>query len=232
VHGDLEKIGTMKTAIYQEGPVAFAFNANHAFMGYHSGVFSVCTGHDQANHAVYAFGWGVVAQADGAGSVEFVWASNSWGPNWGAEGHFKIHPRCITDVTIPGPIESTVVGHRVGTVDPSVPRDPDNELWPWPKPDECPFSNGCVTDLEGSGNYTANEMCITKALNGKAIRVVEFDMEYGYDILYVNGQAFSGQEGGGLDSATLNGLVVNENGIKFTSDFSLNKAGFKLCEDA
>merc|ERR1719203_377729 len=50
VHGDAEKVSIMKTAIYEEGPVAFAFFANHAFMGYSSGVFSVCTGHDQANH--------------------------------------------------------------------------------------------------------------------------------------------------------------------------------------
>merc|ERR1712038_463392 len=56
VHGDPAKMAAMRTAIYQEGPVPFAFNANHAFMSYHSGVFSVCTGHDRANHAVYEFG--------------------------------------------------------------------------------------------------------------------------------------------------------------------------------
>merc|ERR1719384_1666878 len=175
VHGDPEKIRMTKFAILQDGPVAFAFKANHEFMGYQSGVFSVCTGHDQANHAVYAFGWGVVASADGSGSVEYVEASNSWGENWGAGGHFRIHPRCITDVTIPGTMESTVVGHEVGTVDADVPRDPDNELWPWPKPDECPFVDGCVTDLEGAGNYTQNEECVSNALNGKTVSVAEFD---------------------------------------------------------
>merc|ERR1719491_393331 len=139
VHGDAVKINTMKTAIYEEGPVAFAFFANRAFMSYESGVFSVCTGHDRANHAVYAFGWGIAAQADGGDAVEYIEASNSWGSNWGADGHFRIHPRCVTDVTIPGTIESSVAGHNVGTVDASIPRDPDNELWPWAKPDECPF---------------------------------------------------------------------------------------------
>merc|ERR1712038_2031493 len=230
VHGDAAKVSTMRTAIYEEGPIAFAFFANHAFMGYSSGVSSVCTGHDQANHAVYAFGWGVAAQADGGDAVEYFEASNSWGPNWGAEGHFRIHPRCITDATIPGTIESTAVGHRVGTVDSNVPRDPDNEYWPWPKPDECPYSNGCVTDMEGASNYTANEMCISKALNGKTISVAEFDLEYGYDILYVNGRAFSGTKGSGLDLDHLNGMIVNDQGIRFQSDFSLSKAGFKLCE--
>lgn len=231
VHGDETKIGSMKTAIYSEGPVAFAFMANHAFMGYESGVFSVCTGHDQANHAVYAFGWGVAAQADGGPAVEYVEASNSWGTRWGADGHFRIHPRCITDVTIPGTIESTVVTHQPGEVDSSVPRDPDNEYWPWPKPNECPTdADGCVTDMEGAGNYTDNEMCVSKALNGKAIRVESFDTEYGYDVVTINGHGFSGNAGHGLDTARLNGLVVNSHGIKFASDFSMGKSGFKLCE--
>merc|ERR1712241_194254 len=157
VHGDPEKIRITKTAIFQEGPVAFAFYANHAFMGYQSGVFSVCTGHDQANHAVYAFGWGVAPQADGGEAVEYLEASNSWGVDWGAGGHFRIHPRCVTDVTIPGTIESSVVSHKVGTVDPDVPRDPENPSWPWPQPDECPYIDGCVTDMEGAQPYSDNE---------------------------------------------------------------------------
>merc|ERR1711957_314797 len=114
---------------------------------------------------------GIIASEDGQGSVEYMQASNSWGTNWGADGHFRIHPRCVTDVTIPGSIESTVVGHRVGTVDATVPRDPDNELWPWPMPNECPLVDGCVTDMEGAGNYTNNEKCVSKALNGKTLRV-------------------------------------------------------------
>merc|ERR1711963_1170664 len=107
-HGHPTKLQTMKTALYEEGPVAFCFQANRPFMGYRSGVFSVCTGHDRANHAVHAFGWGVAASAYGGRSVEYIEASNSWGTRWGNNGHFRIHPRCITDVTIPGKIEKTV----------------------------------------------------------------------------------------------------------------------------
>ena len=40
---------------------------------------------------------------------------------------------------------------------------------------------------------------MSKVLNGKAIRVEEFDMEYGYDILYANGKAFRGTKGQDLD---------------------------------
>merc|ERR1712045_384702 len=177
VHGDPEKIRLTKIAILQDGPVSFAFSANHQFMGYSSGVFSVCTGHDRANHAVYAFGWGLSPSADGGEAVEFVEASNSWGENWGANGHFRIHPRCITDVTIPGSIESTVVNHHIGTVDPDAPLDPDNPLWPWMPPDECPFVDGCVTDLEGAAYYSDNEKCVSDKLNGKTAKVVEFATE-------------------------------------------------------
>merc|ERR1712151_481971 len=224
VHGDATKIGAMKTAIYTEGPVAFAFFANGPFMGYHSGVFSVCTGHDQANHAVYAFGWGVVAHAAGGAAVEYVEASNSWGTGWGAGGHFRIHPRCITDVTIPGTIESSVVTHQPGTVDPDVPRDPDNERWPWAGPKHCPLDDdGCVTDMGGAGAYANGEKCSSKALNGKTIRSEEFSTENGYDVVTINGNRYSG------DAVHIDGLVVDDNGIAFQADFSLNAAGFKLC---
>lgn len=228
VHGDPDKIARTKVAIYQEGPVAFAFYANSAFMGYQTGVFSVCTGHDQANHAVYTFGWGVVASADGDEQVEYFESTNSWGPNWGDHGHFRIHPRCITDVTIAGSIESSVVGHQVGTVDLNVPRDADNELWPWAAPDECPYVDGCITDLEGNGNYSNSELCVSDKLNGKRIRVVEFDLEWGYDVLRVNGRAFSGT---GTMASDLNGLLVDEQGIKFQTDSSVVHSGFKLCQE-
>lgn len=236
VHGDATKIGITKTAIYQEGPVAFAFYANYAFMGYSSGVFSHCTGHDRANHAVYTFGWGVAASSYGKSSVEYFEASNSWGTRWGASGHFRIHPRCMTDVIIPGTIEGGVKNHLVGSVDPKIPRDRDNERWPWanPRPPaECPTTgDGCITDLAGSGNYSSNAVCVSNALNGKTVEVEEFDLEYGYDVLYVNGEAYTGSLEHGVGVDKLDGVTVDEQGIKFTSDFSNNKVGFKLCPGA
>merc|ERR1712039_178433 len=170
----------------------------------------------------------------GTKAVSSAFAQGMIGPimlctHSGANGHFKIHPRCITDVTIPGSIESTVVTHPVGSVDPDVPRDPENEYWPWAAPDECPFVDGCVTDMEGSEDYSANEVCVSKKLNGKRIRVEEFDLELGYDTLTVNGKSYSGSKGAGLDES-LDGLLIDEHGLRFSSDFSLNKAGFKLCE--
>jgi len=228
VHGNLQKIYIMKLAMYEEGPVSFAFCANGPFMGYAGGVFSVCTGQDQANHAVYAYGWGKELAADGS-YVEFAHASNSWGPDWGVDGHFKIHPRCIADVTIAGTIETDVVGHVVGEVDSSVPLDPDNEYWPWYAPEECPFIDGCVSDMEINFRYMNNEKCTSKALIGKRIHVAEFDTEYGYDTLQVNGMLFSGREGHGFELASLEGIEVSTE-IQFSSDGTVNSAGFKLCE--
>lgn len=229
VHGDATKMGIMKTAIYEEGPVSFAFYANSPFMGYSDGVFSVCTGHEHANHAVYAYGWGTIPGSDDADSVEFMEASNSWGRNWGADGHFRIHPRCVTDVTIAGKIEGNPVNHSVGHVDDTVQRDPDNEFWPWPALDECPFHDGCVTDLEGAADYAANEVCVSKALNGKKLKVLEFDTEWSYDVLFVNGIEFSGREDRGLNMDGLDGILVGDQGIKFKTDMSVQSRGFKIC---
>lgn len=224
VHGDADKIQMTKEAIYTEGPVSYAFMANSAFMGYSSGVFSTCTGNERANHAVYAFGWGVL------NGMEFLESSNSWGPDWGDNGHFKIAPLCVTDVIIPGTMQGVIVNHAVGNVTSGVPADPDNENWPWKQVDQCPFVDGCVTDLGGAGDYGNNEECVSSKLNGRQIHVVEFETESHYDVLKINGHAFSGKEGNGLDLSSLEGLVVGNDGLHFTSDFSVPGPGFKLCD--
>jgi hypothetical protein len=220
VHGDPAKMQKTKEALYTEGPVSFAFYANRPFMGYSGGVFSSCTGQERANHAVYAYGWGQTA-----GGMEFLTATNSWGTSWGRDGHFLIHFRCVTDVIIPGSIEGFVPDHEVGAVDSNVAPDPENENWPWKKDDECPMVNGCVTDMEGDSDYVVNEECVSKALNGKRLRVAEFNTEWGYDVVTVNGIQFSGSDVGQLEN-----LVVDDDGIRFVSDESINGPGFKLCE--
>jgi len=150
-------------------------------------------------------------------------------------GHFRLHPSCVIEVTIPGPIEKTVVNHRVGTVDATVPRDKDNENWPWAPPEECPYNatSGCITDLEGpDGDYKNNEVCISHKLNGKSIIARELDLERRYDFLTINGKKFTGNKKHGFDleGGILNGIVVDEHGIRFESDKSTTGGGFKICE--
>jgi hypothetical protein len=228
VHGDGRKIYLMKQAIYNEGPVAFAFQANSPFMGYSGGVFSVCTGHERANHAVYSYGWGTLPDIE-KGTVEFFESSNSWGTKWGVNGHFRIHPRCITDVTISGPLGDGVVSHQVGTVDNTVPADEKNNMWPWQPLPECPVdANGCVTDMNGENDYSNTEICVSNALNGKMVRVANFSTEYYYDFVFINGRRWTGNKVRG-NYDLLDGVEVDQDGIKFTSDGSVTDAGFKIC---
>jgi len=239
------KVGIMKAAIYHEGPVAFTFKVITPFIGYKTGVFSTCHWSEVANHAVYAFGWGVVAAADGGDAVEYIEGSNSWGEAWGDNGHFRIHPGCVHDVTIPGPIESTVVNHTLGVVDSSAPRDKENENWPWAPPEECPYSekDGCITDLEGpEEDYSNFEKCVSDKLNGKRIVVKQFDLERTYDHITINGKMYSGNDKHGFE-AKVEGeeaqgwegvldtfsILVDEKGIQFHADKSKTGTGFKIC---
>merc|ERR1712107_310553 len=219
VHGDETLMAHVKQAIFTEGPVAFAFQVVQAFFPYSGGVWSSCSGFERANHAVYAFGWGI--EYEQKDEVEYIEALNSWGTNWGVNGKFRIHPLCITDVTIPGTIESNVVSHEV----------PDlNEYWPWKPPKQCPTDeDGCVTDMEKDKDYDPSETCFSSSLNGKKIRVEEFDTELGYDYVLINGKHFHGTYGVNLNTDLLTSIIVDESGLKFASDSSIEAAGFKLC---
>jgi len=220
VHGDSTMVANMKIAMYTEGPVSFAFKVTQAFFGYSDGVFSLCDGTEWANHAVYAFGWGEYAA--GGRQIEFIEALNSWGTRWGANGTFRIHPLCLCEVVVPGPIESTIMGHDVQEV---------NDYWPFAKPEECPTdAEGCVTDMEGGGNYSSSEMCFSNSLNGKMIRIEEFSLEANYDFVTINGRRFTGGNGTGLDvDLLITSIVVDDNGLKFQADSSIQFPGFKLC---
>jgi len=76
-------------AIQQEimtnGPVEVAFWVFSDFMTYSSGVYSLTHGSKfVGGHAVKIIGWGTLNGTD-------YWiAANSWGPKWGANGHFMI----------------------------------------------------------------------------------------------------------------------------------------------
>jgi len=87
-------------------------------------------------------------------------------------------------------------------------------------------SDGCVTD-GANVNYGNNEACTMEVARNGQLSVKEFDLEQGYDWLRVNGQGYTG-DGSGLD-----GLSVYEGDeITFSSDGSLNNAGFTICLDS
>ena len=69
-----------------KGPVLLAMYVSREFSFYSSGVFDGqgCDGKTQANHSVVAFGYDLKAE------VPFIKFKNSWGPDWGEAGYFKI----------------------------------------------------------------------------------------------------------------------------------------------
>lgn len=80
-----------KWAIYNGGPISHGIYASGSFMGYTGGIFNECFG-DEANHAVYAYGW-----FEGG-----YYSKNSWGKSWGEQGRMRIASCTATDFTVPG----------------------------------------------------------------------------------------------------------------------------------
>ena len=74
------------------------FEVYHDFFNYKSGVYQHVTGDLAGGHAVKMVGWGITD--DG---VEYWICANSWGPEWGEKGFFRIK-------TGEGQIDSSVWG--------------------------------------------------------------------------------------------------------------------------
>ena len=79
------KLDEIKAAIYQHGPIAAAVAVNDAFQAYKSGVFNKCDS-TEPNHAIILVGW----DDDGG----YFIGKNSWGPNFGEKGFFRIKYGC------------------------------------------------------------------------------------------------------------------------------------------
>jgi cathepsin B len=74
----------MQQEIYDNGPIEVAFTVYEDFKNYRSGVYKHVTGAKLGGHAVICIGWGV------EGGTPYWLIQNSWGPEWGEQGHFKI----------------------------------------------------------------------------------------------------------------------------------------------
>ena len=74
-------------AVCEKGPVSITFQVVDGFSAYKSGVYvsDTCKNStDDVNHAVLAVGYG---HEDG---LDYWLVKNSWGPDWGDGGFFKI----------------------------------------------------------------------------------------------------------------------------------------------
>lgn len=83
---------SIKEEIYKNGPVQTGFMVYEDFMHYKSGIYHFTHGQELGGHAVKIVGWG---EEDG---VEYWIAQNSWGPEWGENGFFRIKfGECLFD---------------------------------------------------------------------------------------------------------------------------------------
>jgi C1A family cysteine protease len=81
-HSVSSSVDSMKSAVYNNGPVVATFYVYNDFYSYRSGVYSYATGAYIGAHAVL-----VVGYDDATGS--FL-VKNSWGSTWGESGYFHI----------------------------------------------------------------------------------------------------------------------------------------------
>jgi len=75
----------IKAEIFKNGPVETAFTVYEDFLTYKSGVYKHTSGGELGGHAVKFMGWGV------ENNVPYWLVANSWNPNWGYKGFFKIY---------------------------------------------------------------------------------------------------------------------------------------------
>jgi len=77
-------INDIMTEIYTRGPVEAAFTVYEDFLTYKSGVYTHQTGGVDGGHAVKILGWGT------ENGTDYWLVANSWNPDWGLNGFFKI----------------------------------------------------------------------------------------------------------------------------------------------
>merc|ERR1719253_2226996 len=77
------KAQPLMEALYNQGPVVVAVDANQWF-DYDAGVFDGCQKDATLGHAVLAKGYG------GEGNTKYWRIQNSWGANWGEQGHIRL----------------------------------------------------------------------------------------------------------------------------------------------
>lgn len=81
ITNDVQQI---QTEIYKNGPVEADFTVYADFPTYRSGVYVQTSDDALGGHAIRILGWGT------EGGVDYWLVANSWNPDWGDKGYFKI----------------------------------------------------------------------------------------------------------------------------------------------
>jgi len=221
-----QRVKAVMQEIMKEGPVAAAVFVDSAFQAYSSGIFKSSCHKAGANHAVTAIGFGGNNCPNGYGNCPaFYWELlNSWGNHWGNNGEIKVAACVATTFQWPAPITNT---HVQGLPTPLFPGS-----GPTPAPafevtsGSCTVDGGnCVLSPNWPSYYGDNHKCNinVKNPNGAKLQVVDFLLESGYDFLTVNHKKYSGSTGP-MDT-------VAKGNIEWSSDYSVKKTGWKICEE-
>jgi len=77
-------IPLIQKEIYENGPVTATFTVYQDFMTYTGGIYVHRSGVLVGGHAAVILGWGY------QGTTNFWICANTWGPNWGENGYFRM----------------------------------------------------------------------------------------------------------------------------------------------
>ena len=83
-YSTFSNINAIKEELSKNGPIHTGFQCYSDFMNYKGGIYKHVSGTLRGGHAVVFVGYGV---EDG---VNYWICQNSWGPNWGESGYFRI----------------------------------------------------------------------------------------------------------------------------------------------
>ena len=83
IEKDVQKI---KEEIYKNGPVTTSMGTFADLKAYKSGIYMHTRGKPSDPHAITIVGWGHNAPL----KIDYWIIRNSWGPNWGENGYFKV----------------------------------------------------------------------------------------------------------------------------------------------
>jgi cathepsin B len=81
---EFKSIAEIKEDIFNNGPVETYFTVYGDFIYYSGGIYKRSSEEILGAHAIKIVGWG---REDG---TDYWVVANSWGPNWGEKGHFRI----------------------------------------------------------------------------------------------------------------------------------------------